>query len=658
MSRQRRAENSSSSSSESDRSDSSQLHLQADESADEEILQAYLGTVAVPVEELNTSWVHSTHGNRPLDAHHVQHLQRVFAETGIHKTPIENRMLAGISLSHWKEMVRALLDEGEHLKEALRRAAAGDWRIRGRFSEFRQLETLGGGRSPVLYAGQHRRAAVLALREQIASPDESLTAWPVDFFNEAKLSALGRARLQENRKPTILVDTDGDLWAKLTTLLDDESAAKRKTIFKSKSAFEQWGRRVSKLSASEAQRWYTLFRHPLKNVIDRFCQTAWGRKTMTVGAFDSAIKSRMHDRFRGILTAQLDALQSALDQKFPSIQASEVNALARLSQPFTRTELTNLFFPPGTAGKNQTRRVALQEAVFIRGKEHSSRRAGFFTYLDDMEYFTVYQYFVHNPDVSIISYAQFASLTHKVGVTAGYILHHVVTWINPRYEKPGNASKDRRNETWKEAIHRSLDAYSRQHPNWTRSDNDSRADDLENQIYMLIYRSSKHWNDSAVKPTYTTTPDQVQALLDQGKMSAADYRKRFDLGIWNELRSRVQHHLGTDPFHWEVMAFFNYHAEEEETPYETLPWTTWGRKIQESMWASNWELQGLPFLRTEQLQADLVLQGALFGAKWTYRALRQRLLAEPSEPVVLSRQKQREQMTEVRPPHLTLHLSH
>ncbi|KZF18798.1 hypothetical protein L228DRAFT_251799 [Xylona heveae TC161] len=90
MSCQCKAENLSSSLSESDCSDSSQLHLQVNESVDEEILQAYLGTVAVLVEELNTSWVHSIHGNQLLNVHHVQHLQCVFAETGIHKTPIEN----------------------------------------------------------------------------------------------------------------------------------------------------------------------------------------------------------------------------------------------------------------------------------------------------------------------------------------------------------------------------------------------------------------------------------------------------------------------------------------------------------------------------------------------------------------------------------------
>ncbi|KZF25841.1 hypothetical protein L228DRAFT_244777 [Xylona heveae TC161] len=120
MSHQCKAENSSSSSSKSDHSDSSQLHLQANESADEEILQAYLRTVTVLVEELNTSWVHSTHGNQLLNAHHMQHLQH------------------------------------------------------GHFSKFQQLETLGRGQSPILYTGQHQHVAILALQEQIVSPDKSV----------------------------------------------------------------------------------------------------------------------------------------------------------------------------------------------------------------------------------------------------------------------------------------------------------------------------------------------------------------------------------------------------------------------------------------------------------------------------------------------------
>lgn len=53
-----------------------------------------------------------------------------------------------------------------------------------------------------------------------------------------------------------------------------------------------------------------------------------------------------------------------------------------------------------------------------------------------------------------------------------------------------------------------------------------------------------------------------------------------------------------------------------------LPWTTWGAVMETSHYIHNPELRRLRCLNTPEIREDLMAEGALFGAIWTYRNLK------------------------------------
>ncbi|KZF23101.1 hypothetical protein L228DRAFT_247556 [Xylona heveae TC161] len=115
------------------------------------IMQAYLGTVAVPVDQMNPNWGSGMKSNRPINNHQVKELSTLFMDTGLRKTTVENRLSAGCTADDFARMV------GSPPPEVLEKHKMGGYRFGAELSYFPTGNAT--GQDIALYAGQHRRAA-------------------------------------------------------------------------------------------------------------------------------------------------------------------------------------------------------------------------------------------------------------------------------------------------------------------------------------------------------------------------------------------------------------------------------------------------------------------------------------------------------------------
>ncbi|KZF18802.1 hypothetical protein L228DRAFT_286405 [Xylona heveae TC161] len=160
------------------------------------INSAYLGTVLVSIDKLNTNWGEGLDANRPLSESQVTNLVKIFTQSGLRKEEFDHRLVAGCDQGTWNRLVA----KGNLSAAIVSQIRDGLHRFSTNLHEFHTINI--DDENVLLYAGQHRRGAIIHIcntTENLTEEDKrKVKLWPCEFYDDNKLMVGAKMKLQEN----------------------------------------------------------------------------------------------------------------------------------------------------------------------------------------------------------------------------------------------------------------------------------------------------------------------------------------------------------------------------------------------------------------------------------------------------------------------------
>ncbi|KZF18790.1 hypothetical protein L228DRAFT_56410 [Xylona heveae TC161] len=599
-------------------------NLIRDDSVQEQIAGAYLGTLAVNIQHLNADWGSISTANRPLRSNQAKALADQFLNARLQKEPLENRIIGGCDLTAWNELLnRAQLDKPAE-REAMKNARHRYHPTLAMFPSVPDIRDL----SLLLFAGQHRQAAirhVLCVHSDNFTGDEkdafvTIPMWPCDFYDVGRLDHSAMLRLQENRRPMILPESDGDLWARLSALLEPMSDGERDSIMKSKTSFQTWASQVSRIDGKDAQRFITLLRHPLKDLLDRICATPWGRETAKISAFDRMARTRLDQVWRKLFHKTFEGMRDLLGNEHSAkYTRQDVEIVRRIAEQDYVTELyvARLFYPTEREVRSKSDLVKLDDAVRLAGNDHLYRRYQLFSYLSEQEYHTLFMTVLkRTPEVH--TFSELAALANGEMTIASHVIEHIVHWLNPTYTKPANASKERRNEQWVDVLTRELEPGTPPAEGQEDTGGHRARGLVDHLIEMITGERRVGWQEKALASTYTPPPSEWTEMKPR-EAAIAKYQKRFEHETWCDVLQLVKDNVPSAH-----LRSFLLDGLIEQDP-KSKPWTSWATKTRAVMWRSLQDSNAMHLVSPRVERKIMEHESAIFCTRLMYSAIKRRL---------------------------------
>jgi hypothetical protein len=185
-------------------------------------------------------------------------------------------------------MLENLQEQGQSIEGARHRSQGSPpWPL---FTDWVQVNS----QPAELMAGQHRVEALKILRQ--ASPDSAiLPEWVCDLYDRDALPPGLQVQLRANRRDLILPDRHGQIWAETDALSRAEPdlfQGPNKVV--EATVLRQLG--LSGLVKFPIRRMVTLWKNDRwRPMISRWCQSALGRETFNITAWETMASSRLDE---------------------------------------------------------------------------------------------------------------------------------------------------------------------------------------------------------------------------------------------------------------------------------------------------------------------------------------------------------------------------
>ncbi|KAK2794595.1 hypothetical protein FQN50_009891 [Emmonsiellopsis sp. PD_5] len=326
-----------------------------------------------------------------------------------------------------------------------------------------------------LISGRHRCQALLDLlenRKRLGAPviwEDYL--WPADVFDHQLLQTDPTTFRLLQEHPDDFPKSDADVLNKILAILDTTSISDRKSLLEPTSKSKKWFRDTVGV---ESILWRVVLRRPkLCLAFSEFVQTQYGRSSFAILPAKEIVMSRLDDIWLKVIDEHLRPLRQVFAESRQKLSIADVTKLIKMQFPCSKEKLRMLFYPveddsqrghlkgPLSINKNYVSNFdalpKMYEPVTIQGKDYYVRHPDFLLFLNNTQYFEVFQRFENLEIPSpLLSWSDITTIVETISKPTTLLLRAVMFWYLPdwSYPLPGSTKMDE--FSWTTQVHGSL----------------------------------------------------------------------------------------------------------------------------------------------------------------------------------------------------------